>query len=495
MKLSFSIPSKPKPSISSKPSNSFHQEKSDDPQSHREYLTEFDSSKTLAAPNPDIIIPPKPNTFNPLKKMRNLVPDSTADADLRFELEDPSIADPAAQSNVSYGLNLRSKEEITDKKPTDHIDSNAPNSVEDIVLQKYKADMENMPDDRGFAEFDDVPVEGFGTALLAGYGWKEGKGIGRNSKDDVKVVQYVRRAGTEGLGFVPEFHDTKRKRGDGRPPEPPLVAPKGPDGRTRHVVGIDEKLVPREPKGVFVGKVVRVVDGRHVGLKGKVVEMPGSDSESSKVVLKLSKSGEEVSVGLKQVAELGSVEEEKCLRRLQELKIHDKKNDERRDSLNCGYREKKDRRRVDESKRDDKVPKLSSRDSSGRREDDQAPFSWLTSHIRVRIISKDFKGGKLYLKKGEVMDVVGPTTCDISMDESRELIQGIEQEMLETALPKRGGPVLVLSGKHKGVYGTLMERDMEKEMGVIRDADSHALFKVRLEQIAEYVGDPSYIGY
>lgn len=99
------------------------------------------------------------------------------------------------------------------------------------------------------------------------------------------------------------------------------------------------------------------------------------------------------------------------------------------------------------------------------------------------------------MKKAEILDVVGPTTCDISMDESRELIQGVDQELLETALPRRGGPVLVLFGKHKGAYGSLVERDSEQETGVVRDADSHALLNVRLEQIAEYVGDPSYIGY
>jgi G patch domain/KOW motif-containing protein len=120
---------------------------------------------------------------------------------------------------------------------------------------------------------------------------------------------------------------------------------------------------------------------------------------------------------------------------------------------------------------------------------------WLRSHIRVRIISKDLKGGKLYLKKGEVVDVVGPYKCDISMDESRELVQSVDQDALETALPRRGGPVLVLYGKHKGAYGNLVQRDIDREVGVVQDSGSHELLDVKLEQIAEYVGDPGYIGY
>jgi G patch domain/KOW motif-containing protein len=58
-----------------------------------------------------------------------------------------------------------------------------------------------------------------------------------------------------------------------------------------------------------------------------------------------------------------------------------------------------------------------------------------------------------------------------------------------------GGPVLVLYGKHRGAYGNLVQRDLDREVGVVQDYGSHELLNVKLEQIAEYVGDPSYIGY
>ncbi|XP_031494309.1 protein MOS2-like isoform X1 [Nymphaea colorata] len=121
--------------------------------------------------------------------------------------------------------------------------------------------------------------------------------------------------------------------------------------------------------------------------------------------------------------------------------------------------------------------------------------SWLTNHIRVRVISKEFRQGKFYLKKGEVVDVTGPWKCIVSMDESNEIIKGVHQEMLETALPKRGGPVIVLYGKHKGVFGKLVQRDSEEETGMVQDAETSEMITVSLDQIAEYVGDPSYTGY
>lgn len=312
------------------------------------------------------------------------------------------------------------------------------------MVKKLREDLDKLPEDRGFEEFDDVPVEGFGAALLKGYGWYEGRGIGRNHKEDVKIVEFDRRAGKEGLGFVAA----------------PLSNVDNGYAKDGH------KNKEKDMGGYFVGKDVRIVGGREMGLKGRILEVMGGGDY---VVLKVFDSGKEVEVKVRgrDVADLGSVEEERCLKKLKELKIENRKKDSKRSRGD---------RREEKPVRKDRM-------------------SWLASNIRVRIISKEFKGGRLYLKKGKVVDVVGPTTCDISMDGSRELIQGVEQDLLETALPRSGGPVLVLYGKYKGVYGSLLEKDMEKETAVVQDADTRKPLRVLLEQIAEYTGDPSDIGY
>ncbi|KAF6144680.1 hypothetical protein GIB67_006172 [Kingdonia uniflora] len=444
-KLSFSISSKP----SSRPTKQLPIN-NDESQKQQVFVTEFDPSKILPQKQSDHVIPALENQWKPQNKMRNLdiaLRLSSDDPNLRFELEAPTImadADPAG----SYGLILRSKEE-KEKKP----------SSDNVSVQRFKEDMVNLPDDRGADEFVGVPVEGYGAAVLSAYGWSEGMGVGRRETKDVPIVQYVRKNfDREGLGFIPETNKEDPTKKKSRYSGPQMVAPKGPDGRNRHVVGIDEKLVPRELKGIHAGKTVRVIEGRHEGLKGNVLEKFESKS-SSKVVLKLSRSGEKVTVRIDEVAEVGSVDEENWSRKATKTRKRDREEGEKR---------------VKEEK---------------------APPSWLTSRIRVRVISKDFKRGKLYLKKGEVVDVIGPRVCDISMDETNELVQGIDQDILETALPRCGGPVLVLFGKHKGVFGNLVEKDNEKETGVVRDADSHELLNVRLEQVAEYIGDPSDIGY
>lgn len=61
----------------------------------------------------------------------------------------------------------------------------------------------------------------------------------------------------------------------GDKPRQDLVAAPGADGRPRHRVGLDEKLVPREQTlpGPRPGKAMRVVGGRHAGMGAVVVEV------------------------------------------------------------------------------------------------------------------------------------------------------------------------------------------------------------------------------
>lgn len=395
--------------------------------------------------------------------MKNLnLPISSSDDPsngLHFEVESAEAAAVAdgTDSKISYGLNIRQSTKFDtgeDRKGEgDKLELEEHNGEkkrtssrpDDVLLQKLKYDMTRLPDDRGMEEFEDMPVEGFAKALLAGYGWSEGMGIGKNAKEDVKVVEYHKRTDKHGLGFVSDDLPGKKSDSD-LDLNKDKEKEKGKE-RVREVEREDEVKALK-------GKQVRIIGGRDVGLRGMIVEK----LEHGGFVLKLSKSGDLVKVSVDDLAELGSKEEARCLKRLKELKIQE----ESEGKVNKGNRQQS---------------------------------SWLTGQIRVRIISKEFKRGRLYRQKGKVVDVVGPRMCDISMDDSRELIQGVSEDLLETAVPQRGGPVLVLSGKHKGVYGKLMERDSARETAVVQDADTHTLLKVHLDEIAEYIGDPSLLNY
>ncbi|XP_061343735.1 protein MOS2-like [Gastrolobium bilobum] len=374
-----------------------------------------------------------------------------------FEL-DTSSAAAEPGSGLSYGLNLFHHDDSEKEKPDDGggDDDDYKHRVpaKKVRLQKLKDDLKSLPDYEGFDAFKNVPLE-----LLAGCGWSEGMATEKNAKEDVKVVRYQRRAGREGLGFVGDDRASIRSKNKKKHKE------EEGEGGTKES-----------------GKIVRIVGGRNTGSKASVVRSIGDDW----LVLKLSRNGEQVKVKMDDVAESGSVEKERCLKKLK-IQRGDKdkglKNKRDRDDARRGHGEVKDQEKKRAGVNGDRR-----KEERGKRK-----VSWLTSHIRVRVISRDFKGGRLYLKEGEVLDVVEPTTCDISMDESKEIIQGVSQDLLETATC--GGLVLVLYGKHKGAYGSLIERDLDRKIGIVRDADTHELLQVKLEQIAEYIGDPSFLGH
>ncbi|EFH43888.1 predicted protein [Arabidopsis lyrata subsp. lyrata] len=371
MKLSFSLPPKSKSRVR------LNSDRKDGVGAGnlKEFVTEFDPSETLTYSKPKYVIPPIEDRRRPYKKNIDLPLPSASG--LQFEAEITS-GDGHVSDNITYGLNLRQK-----------VDDEKPEPVEKLLLKSMRKDLESLPDAPELEDFESFPVDGFGEALLAGYGWKPGQGIGLKAKEDVKIVEYKKWSGNEGFGFN---MDKAKKI-------------------------IDDKLG----------------SGIH----------------------------EEVKVGFNKI---DNVEKDRVV-------------------------SKRSRDTEGESRTEVRACKQNYRGQTREK------VSWLRSHIRVRIISKDVRGGRLYLKKAEVTDVVGPTSCDVAMDETQELVQGIDQELLETALPRRGGSVLVLSGRHKGVYGKLVEKDLDKETGVVCDADSQQMLHVKLDQVAEYIGDPADIGY
>jgi G patch domain/KOW motif-containing protein len=146
----------------------------------------FDPSQTLTPAAAPLVIPPLPNSRKPTNA------------------DNPS-------SSLGYGLTVRNTDTKRKLAPPDAARGPSPPSGPsgDLMLRQFKQDMAILPDIQGMDEYEEVPVEGFGAALLAGYGWKQGHTIGKNkTKGDAKVVERVRRFGTHGIGFKPSKKTT-----------------------------------------------------------------------------------------------------------------------------------------------------------------------------------------------------------------------------------------------------------------------------------------------
>ncbi|XP_037427384.1 uncharacterized protein LOC119292784 [Triticum dicoccoides] len=151
----------------------------------------------LRKPSPAAAAPAAPVVIAPLPNTRKL---AEAPAFVLGASDSPS-------SSAAYGLTVRNTDSKRKLDPQDDAAREQPSppgpSGEDLMLRRFKEDMAVLPEIEGTDEYDEVPVEGFGAALLAGYGWKEGDSIGKKYKGmgAVKVREYGRRrCGTQGLG-------------------------------------------------------------------------------------------------------------------------------------------------------------------------------------------------------------------------------------------------------------------------------------------------------
>uniref|UniRef100_A0A7S0RN92 G-patch domain-containing protein n=1 Tax=Pyramimonas obovata TaxID=1411642 RepID=A0A7S0RN92_9CHLO len=420
------------------------------------------------APEPKKVIAKQENTFQVgVGKRKELyLPDQedlTADTGDRFEAAPTSLDQSGEQ--VVYGLNKRARpaEEST-ADVGENTAAQLLNREKNSEKHKFQEECKDLPDHCDEEGYESMPIEMFGEAMLRGMGWEEGKPLGKNAKGIITPVEYVPRQQLLGLGAAPAAPKETKKRfiksGESRV-QADLVLPTGPDGKVRHLRTLDEKLVEREKPGVHAGKVMVIVAGPHRGMLAKVLSLqkPSSEGRSERATVLLSHSDETIQVRSKELADKDTPTAEEARAEL-------------------GGKKKKSERRD--------VPKAAA-PSSDRAPKDTGP-TWLVTRINVKIVSKTLEGGRFYLKKGEIVDVTGRYSCSVLLEQTGKVVHDIAQRHLETALPKSGGRILVVSGKLKGQRGKLIERNSAREEGSIQLNEDFSFHTLPLDSIAEYVG-------
>lgn len=86
---------------------------------------------------------------------------------------------------------------------------------------------------------------------------------------------------------------------------------------------------------------------------------------------------------------------------------------------------------------------------------------WLHEGIIVKIIHKTLGDGKYYKQKGVIKKIVDVYGAKVELLDMPTTIQ-LDQEHLETVVPKVGGPVLIVNGPNAGCEGVLDSVNMEK---------------------------------
>ncbi|XP_056444788.1 G-patch domain and KOW motifs-containing protein [Gadus chalcogrammus] len=348
---------------------------------------------------------------------------------------------------------------------------------------KVKVDL--RPESSTDADYESVPVEAYGLAMLKGMGWNQDEGIGRTFKQNVKPIEHQLRPKGLGLGADRSAIRDLEPKGRRRTPKP------GDEP------GKEEDLV------LGPGGCVLVESGAHKELYGKI---EGVDPDNARVVVKLAIGGQTVTIsqyGIKLVdrkeyernskdlSRLGKAHKEKEKEKEKESK---RKEDEKRSNVDEGSKHKSSERDRDRGK-DER--KRKHRDSSPEREKPAvkeprklpAVPCWLQRDLKVRFIDKAFKGGRYYNSKMRVEDVVTPTTCICRTDEGR-LLEDVKQSMLETIVPKNDSDaVMVVLGQHRGQVGRILQRDRDRSKALVQlDRYEEEVFNLDYDTICHYIG-------
>ncbi|KAJ7317521.1 hypothetical protein JRQ81_003683 [Phrynocephalus forsythii] len=350
-----------------------------------------------------------------------------------------------------------------------------PNGYED----GEKVDVSLRPDSSNETDYEEVPVEAYGLAMLKGMGWKEGEGIGHTFKQDVKPLENRLRPKGLGLGADRSAAQELEPSGPRRPLKPGEVPPKGKE----------------EPLGLVAGGAVFIEAGPHKELYGKI---EGVDGDNARVMVKLAIGGKTVTVSQHGVRPVTQKEYDKLAKDLSRLsKAHKEKEAEQRNGSKLdaenkpsedkkGDRDKK-RKHTAGTERDESTGKQSKREGSSN-SSNRTPH-WLRRDLRVRFVDKLYKGGKYYNTKMVIEDVLKPDTCVCRTEEGR-ILDGIHESMLETIIPRSdSNQVMVVLGEHSGQVGHILRRDKEQSRALVQlQQDEEKLLSLDYDAVCQYVG-------
>ncbi|KAJ1095034.1 hypothetical protein NDU88_000205 [Pleurodeles waltl] len=356
------------------------------------------------------------------------------------------------------------------------------NKVPDGFEDGDKVDVSLRPESATDVDYDVVPVEAYGMAMLRGMGWKQGEGIGRTFKQDVKPLEHQLRPKGLGLGAdrsaVKDLEPSRPRR----PPKP---------GEERQ----------EEVGGLVTGALVHIETGAHKELYGKV---EGVDPDNARVMVKLAIGGKVATVTQYSLRLVGKKEYEKNSKDLSRLskahKAEEKRKEEERKGSGPGLQT--DRTDLSSSVKGDKKRKPqreSDRESPAVKQvknSDHVSYSsarsnhWLQRDLRVRFIDKQYKGGRYYNAKIRIEDVLSPEVC-VCRTEEGCILDGIKESMLETLIPKMEEDfVMVVLGPHRGQVGRILRRDKEKSRALVQLLrDEVNVLKLDFDAICHYVGE------
>ncbi|KAM7540479.1 hypothetical protein Aperf_G00000028858 [Anoplocephala perfoliata] len=360
---------------------------------------------------------------------------SVAQSKVTISNDGPIIPLRISQSNIREKL----KKKYIGVEPTDNLTAEAlkallsENSSESDIKPTLSntgaialppKESEEGEDDIADADYEQIPVEKFGLALLKGMGLKE-EDMKQNTTDD-----YAAKVRLKGLGL-------------GADPE---VLKKVREAASRPGSKDVEKLSWK------VGAKCQIIYGRHSGQYGLV---EGIDGDIGRVVVKLAASKRIVKVMQATVRLVSKAEFEKYgnYLNMSEAKKYKENEPERREITESRVNGKGGH---SDAQMEDFSAKRIKRGASRS----ERKSTWLQKGLIVRYLDR---GSKYYLQKVTVLSVsTSPpdfVRCSCKTSSGR-VLSDIREGEIQTTVPKLSGkPVIVVGGLYTGEVGEFVERD------------------------------------
>ncbi|XP_044619793.2 G-patch domain and KOW motifs-containing protein isoform X1 [Equus asinus] len=327
---------------------------------------------------------------------------------------------------------------------------------------------ETVPEE---ADYEAVPVEAYGLALLRGMGWKPGEGIGRTFNQVVKPR--VNSLRPKGLGLGANLTEVQ------------ALAPTG-SHRLPRPDEEQEKDKEDQPQGLVPGGAVVVRSGPHRGLYGKV---EGLDPDNVRAMVRLAVGSRVVTLS---EYYLQPVSQQEFDKNSMELSQRNRSSPGQQNGTASSWKALRDQdlhiRQEDSERKRKHLPDR--QDGPAAKSEKAAPRSqhWLHRDLRVRFVDKLHKGGQYYNTKMTIEDVLSPSTCVCRTDEG-QVLEGLREDMLETLVPKvEGNRVMVVLGPQAGRVGRLLGRDGERSRALVQLRRENRLVELHYDAVCQYVG-------
>lgn len=356
-----------------------------------------------------------------------------------------------------------------------------------IPLTEKQVDVDLCPDEGYEEDYERVPIEQFGLAMLRGMGWKDGQGIGKNCKI-VKPVEPLLRP--KGLGLGADRSLTQQSVN---------LAQSSLDKNT------DNEEILSMKKGTHCIFVL----GKYNGQCGTIA---GVDEDNARIVITLAIGGDIVTVSQFSIKLISTQEFNKISKYI----INDNMNKytEKMPSFdNCDQYKKAYSRMCNNA--DNHHKRCSKRDGhyadmqepvakhkyqysvcsdeqkyTNQQIDENRITSWLHPHLKVRIVDPSFRNGKYYKTKVTVLDVPNTDHC-VCETEDGQVLDDLRQPQLETVIPHNTPSyVMIVSGKYCSQLGQLLERDRKNSTAVVQlMSDRDVVLDLDFDSICEYTAD------